>query len=88
MNVSNTARVSVSIGADELNYSLTTSGSLSGSFLNQVDMALGTANTHLVGFDTSTVGMKTGTITVSSTSQAVQNVNLMLGHEETAGLGV
>jgi hypothetical protein len=73
VNVSNAANVVAAIGADELNYSLTTSGSISGSFLNQVDMALGSVNAHMVGFNTTTIGMKTGTISVVSTSQGVQN---------------
>jgi hypothetical protein len=72
VTVSNVANVVAAIGADELNYSLTTSGSLTGSFLNQVDMALGSGNAHLVGLNTSSIGMKTGTITITSTSQGVQ----------------
>ena len=36
-------------------------------------MALGAGNVHSVALDTSTIGMKTGTITVMSTSQGVQN---------------
>lgn len=73
VTVSNMAPVLAAIGADELDYSLTTSGAVSGSFLNQMDAALGTGNTHLVALDTSTPGMKSGTITVSSASQQVQN---------------
>ena len=72
VTVSNVANVVAAIGADELNYGLTTSGSVAGSFLNQIDMALGSGNTHMVSFDTSSVGLKTGTITITSASQAVQ----------------
>jgi hypothetical protein len=71
--VSNAANVVAAIGADELDYSLTTAGDLAGSFLDQMDLALGGGNAHLVALDTSTPGMKTGTITIASTSQAVQN---------------
>jgi hypothetical protein len=73
VTVSNAANVVAAIGADELDYSLTTSGDISGSFLDQMDPALGGGNMHLVALDTSTPGMKSGTITISSTSQAVQS---------------
>ena len=66
--VSNIANVLGAIGADELDYALTVSGDITGAFLNQVDFALGPGNTHSIGFDTSTPGMKTGTVTVSSSS--------------------
>ena len=62
----------IAVGADELDYSLTTSGSVSGTFLNQVDLALGGSNLHSVAFDTSTIGLKTGVITITSTSQGVE----------------
>jgi hypothetical protein len=71
--VNNSASVLAAIGADELDYSLITSGSLTGSFLNQIDPALGGSNNHLVGFNTSSLGSKTGTITITSSSQDVQN---------------
>jgi endonuclease/exonuclease/phosphatase family metal-dependent hydrolase len=73
VTVSNAANVVAAIGADELDYSLVTSGDISGSFLDQMDLALGGGNMHLVALDTSTPGMKSGTITISSTSQAVQS---------------
>lgn len=73
VSVSNAADVVAAIGADELDYALTTSGDVSGSFLGQMALALDAGNMHLVGFDTSTPGMKTGTISVSSSSQAVAN---------------
>jgi hypothetical protein len=72
VTVSNIANVLAAIGADELDYDLTTSGDLSGEFLDQMDLALGGGNTHFVTLDTSTPGMRSGMITVSSTSQAVQ----------------
>ena len=73
VTVSNAANVVAAIGADKLDYSLTTSGSLTGSFLNQMDMALGGGNVHLVDFDTSSIGMKSGTISLTSPSQGVEN---------------
>jgi hypothetical protein len=73
ITVSNAANVMAIIGADELDYSLTASGDVSGSFLDQMDLALGGGNMHLVALNTSTPGMKSGMITIASNSQAVQN---------------
>jgi hypothetical protein len=73
VTVTNIADVLAAIGADVLDYSLSASGHLAASFLDQMDMALGGGNLHYVSFDTSTPGMKSGMITVSSTSQSVQN---------------
>lgn len=73
VTVNNSANVVAAIGADELNYSLTSSGNVSGSFLNQIDQALGGSNVHSIAFDTATIGMKTGLVTVMSSSQGVQN---------------
>jgi hypothetical protein len=73
VTVSNAANVMAANGADELEYSLTTSGDIAGSFVDQMDFALGGGNLHLITLDTSTAGLKSGTITISSTSQAVQN---------------
>jgi hypothetical protein len=86
VTVSNVANVVAAIGADELDYSLTTSGALSGMFLNQVDAALGGGNTHFIGLDTATQGMKSGTITISSLSQQVQNglINIPVSFEVLA----
>jgi hypothetical protein len=71
--VTNAASVVAANGADELDYSLTTSGDLAGSFLDQIDAALGGGNMHLVRLDTATPGMKSGIITIASSSQQVQN---------------
>jgi endonuclease/exonuclease/phosphatase family metal-dependent hydrolase len=81
--VNNAANVVASNGADELDYSLTTSGALSGTYLDQMDLALGGGNTHLVALDTATPGMKSGMITISSMSQAVQNglINIPVSFE-------
>jgi hypothetical protein len=70
--VNNSANVVAAIGADELDYSLTTSGGVSGTFLSQVDLALGGSNSYSVIFDTATIGLKTGAITITSTSQGVE----------------
>ncbi len=72
VTVSNAADVLAAIGADELDYMLGTSGSLSGS-ASDTDLALGGGNIHQVLFDTSSPGMKSGTIVVSSDSQGVAN---------------
>ena len=73
VTVSNIANVVAAIGADELDYSVTSSGSVAGSFLNQIDAALGSANLHQLSLNTSTIGTKSGTISVVSTSQGVEN---------------
>lgn len=72
VNVSNTANVVASNGADELVYSITSSGSLSGS-ANGTAYALSSANVHTLALDTATTGHKTGTINVNSSSTAVAN---------------
>lgn len=73
LTVSNIAKVLQPIGADELDYSVTTAGSLIGSFFNQVDAALGGGNVHQIGLNTSTIGEKVGMITIASASQGVKN---------------
>src|SRR5207302_1960215 len=70
VNVSNGASVLYAIGADTLNYSVTTSGSVTGS-ANGSDQALGGSNNHTLTLTTSTAGNKTGSINVTSTSQSV-----------------
>jgi hypothetical protein len=88
VTVSNAASVLVAIGADELDYAITTSGDLAGTFLNQIDAALGAGNTHLVALDTSTPGMKSGTIMINSASQQVQNgvINIPVSFEVLAAV--
>jgi len=73
VTVHNAANVVAPHGADELDYSVTTSGDLVGSYFNQMDLALGGANVHQIQLDTSTAGLKNGTIFVQSASQAAQN---------------
>jgi endonuclease/exonuclease/phosphatase family metal-dependent hydrolase len=67
--VSNTAAVVAVAGADELDYVLSTRGSLSGSAA-AMDAALGTANIHSLALSTDTVGSVTGFVDVQSDSQA------------------
>ena len=71
VTVNNSANVVAANGADVLHYSLTTSGFVTGSFLNQNDAALGGSNLHSVGFNTSSIGSKSGIITVTSTNQGI-----------------
>jgi hypothetical protein len=71
VTVNNSASVVAANGADVLYYSLTTSGAVTGSFLNYKDAALGGSNLHSVGFDTSSIGSKSGIITVTSANQGI-----------------
>jgi endonuclease/exonuclease/phosphatase family metal-dependent hydrolase len=70
--VENVAPVAVAGGADELDYSGSTSGSISGSFIG-MDSALGGPQTHSVNLVTSNVGSTSGTLFVNSTSQSASN---------------
>lgn len=76
--VQNAANVLAAFAADELDYSVTTAGSVLGSFLNQVDAALGVGNTHQLTLDTSTLGIKNGTIFVHSDSQGAANAQIQI----------
>jgi hypothetical protein len=70
--ISNAAAVVTVAGADELDYILSTSGSLSGDATG-MDAAHGTGNTHALVLATSTVGNVTGRVDVHSDSQAAAN---------------
>jgi hypothetical protein len=72
VTVRNAANVLSALGADELDYAGITSGDLIGMF-SGTGFALGGANSHLVALDTSSPGLKSGIITVSSNSQAAAN---------------
>lgn len=72
VSVFNAAEVVAAIGADELDYTLSATGALSGLF-NGIDAALGGGNLHNVTFDTSTPGLKSGQIVISTTSQSAAN---------------
>ena len=76
------------IGADTLAYSLSTTGSVSGSATSTAT-ALSAGNVHNVTLDTTTIGGQSGTINVASTSESVadgtftQNVSYtVLGHSQ------
>ncbi len=80
VTVSNAADVLAAIGADELDYTISTTtsdlsliGSASGT-----DLALGGGNVHSIQFDTSTPGIKSGTIEVSTSSLAAENTLIQI----------
>ncbi len=85
--VENVASVLVAAGADELDYTLNVSGDLIGGGITDLDLALGGGNTHQVTLDTTTLGMKSGTITVSSSSQSAANslVNIPISFDVLGG---
>ena len=71
--VENIADVLAAAGADELDYTLNVSGDLTGGGVIDSTLALSGGNTHEVFLDTSSLGLKSGTITVASSSLAVEN---------------
>ena len=74
VSIFNDANVLATIGADELDYSISISGDISSlDALSGMDQALGGSNLHEFLFDTSTVGMKTAEIMISSSSQSAAN---------------
>ena len=70
--IRNAADVLVSLGADELDFEFETSGDIFGS-ASGIDQALGGSFNSFVGLDTTQLGMRSGTITVTSDSQNVAN---------------
>src|SRR5262249_32632978 len=70
--VSNSAPAIVSNGADTLHYSFTSSGHLSGSGSGS-EAALGGVDTQSATFDTSTAGVQSGAVQVTSSSVSVAN---------------
>jgi len=68
--VENTAPVVVARGADELDYRVSSSGAVAGS-ANGTILALTGAAEHTLTFDTKTVGVRAGEVTVTSSSQGV-----------------
>jgi hypothetical protein len=72
VTVSNIASVVAAIGADELDYTLSVAGDLFGG-ANGSDLALGGGNVHQVTLNTATPGLKSGVITVTSSSQGAAN---------------
>ncbi|MEM6853322.1 MAG: dockerin type I domain-containing protein [Planctomycetota bacterium] len=72
--VDNVAPVSDDIGADRLNYSVTTSGNVLASSVFGGDLAVSDeANTHAWVLDTSVAGERTGTLAYTSLSQGVDD---------------
>jgi endonuclease/exonuclease/phosphatase family protein len=70
VTISNTADVVSSLGADELDFSLSTSGDLSGTGSGSA-AALGASHVRTVDLSTALVGDRSGLISVASDSQAV-----------------
>lgn len=70
--VENIANVVAEAGADELDYTLSVTGDLTGN-ATDTDVALGGGNTHQVTLDTASVGVKSGTITVQTASLGAAN---------------
>ncbi|MEZ6193822.1 MAG: PEP-CTERM sorting domain-containing protein [Phycisphaerales bacterium] len=77
-NVSNAAPVSVSIGADELDYTINALGFLSGGGSGSVD-ALTPGDDYELTLNTSTVGPANGQVNASSISQGVANGTFFTG---------
>jgi len=84
--VENVASVVSTIGADELDYSISVSGALLGS-ASGTDFALGGGNTHQLLLDTSTLGFQSGTVTVTTSSQGAANTLFNLPVSFTVGEG-
>jgi hypothetical protein len=74
VTVTNVAPVTVAIGADELDYSVSGTGAISGAAAGIATATL-TGNTHALSFNTSTPGVKSGTVNVSSSSQSAANAS-------------
>jgi hypothetical protein len=72
LTVSNAANVVAAAGADELDFSVSTSGAISGAFAG-IAAALSAGFDYELALDTSMLGLQTGMLTLSSLSQAAQN---------------
>lgn len=78
-SIFNDADVVAANGADELDYSFSTTGDVVGfGATSGTDAALGGVNLHQVVFDTTTLGMKTGEITITSASQSAANSEIVI----------
>lgn len=71
VKIENTANVDVSAGADELDYMLSCTGDIVGSASGTIQ-PLAAGDTYYITLDTSTLGAKSGTITVASSSTACE----------------
>jgi hypothetical protein len=81
IQVMNIANVEAAIGADALNYNAAASGGLSGAAGDTVQ-AMGDVSEPAFPLDTSIVGVRNGSVLVTSSNQAVQNSSITLN---TAG---
>ena len=70
--VENLANVSTSLGADELNFSVSVSGDLTGGG-SGIAAAFNGPSSLPITLDTSTAGSRSGTVTVTTSSQGVPN---------------
>lgn len=76
--IQNTAPVTVSVAADELDYALSTTGAGTGAFAGST-LATTPGDLRSVQLDTSSAGVKTATVTVSSSSQGVEGGSASFG---------
>jgi hypothetical protein len=74
VTVTNTAPVSVAVGADELDYSVQGSGAVTGGATG-IATATFAGNVHALSVNTSSLGLAGGTVSVNSTSQAAQDAS-------------
>jgi hypothetical protein len=74
VTVTNTAPVSVAVGADELDYSVQGSGAATGSAAG-IATATFAGNLHALSLNSSAPGDAGGTVSVNSTSQAAQDAS-------------
>jgi endonuclease/exonuclease/phosphatase family metal-dependent hydrolase len=74
ITVTNTAPVSVAIGADEPDYSVQGSGAVAGNAAGIATATLG-GNVHAHAINTTSPGLVSGTVSVSSSSQAAQDAS-------------
>ena len=77
VNIFNSADVLLSLGADELDFQLSTLGNLFGAAMG-TDEALGGVFSTLVTLDTSELGMRGGVVAVTSNSPGVANGQVFL----------
>jgi len=75
--VRNAANVLTANGADELEYSFSTTGDLMGAGAG-VELALGAGDSHLVTLDTSSEGAKSGSIVVTTSSPGAANSQITI----------
>ncbi|MCA9262158.1 MAG: hypothetical protein KDA61_23230, partial [Planctomycetales bacterium] len=87
LTVENLAPALSSWGADELDYTVSLSGDLLGTGFSGTDLALGGGQAYSVFLDSSTLGIKSGTITVASNSKSAANAVVSIPVSFTVGEG-